>query len=298
MIDAYDVLGLQLDCKEEDVKQAFRKMSLQNHPDKVGGGVEATNKFNEIKNAKEILSDSERRKIYDTFGVDLGEERPEMEVWTIGMTTLLSPMAGFVLKTIVARSVLWLLGWVWVCRLLMLLGALAVGSYAADLKLDTRFGLLNARSEEAVSLFMTVVIVDVVVILNWLWPLLANAVCVFYLIAEMVSVQILMESWKIGVGVGFVSLFLAWLFTGWWLWIVGLEILLAVVLLIALTISSGIVRLWIDSVFTQHGEKLKEWRTNMRARRKEMEGDLAKLRKEVQTLKDENEKLNNKPSKR
>ncbi len=30
---------------------------------------------------------------------------------------------------------------------------------------------------------------------------------------------------------------------------------------IALTISSGIVRLWIDSVFTQHGEKLKEWRT-------------------------------------
>lgn len=32
---------------------------------------------------------------------------------------------------------------------------------------------------------------------------------------------------------------------------------------IALTISSGIVRLWIDSVFTQHGEKLKEWRTAM-----------------------------------
>ncbi|CAE6967955.1 dnaJ [Symbiodinium sp. CCMP2456] len=280
MIDAYDVLGVALDCKEDDIKQAFRKMSLQNHPDKVGGGVDATNKFNEIKNAKEILSDTERRKIYDTFGVDLGEERPEMEVWSIGMSTLLSPMGGFVLKTIVARSVLWLVDWVWIGRLLMLLGLLAAGCYAMDIK----FGSFSARSEEALSIFMNFFVIDVVIILNWLWPLLADAVCVFYLVAEIVSVQILMESWKIGVGVGFFSLFLAWLVRGWWRWIVGLEILLAVVLLIALTISSGIVRLWIDSVFTQHGEKLKEWRINMRAKRRETEAELDKLRKRVQTL--------------
>ncbi|CAE7290013.1 dnaJ [Symbiodinium natans] len=290
MIDAYDVLGVAVDCKEDDIKQAFRKMSLQNHPDKVGGGVEATNKFNEIKNAKEILSDTERRKIYDTFGVDLGEERPEMEVWTIGMSTLLSPMGGFVLKTIVARSVLWLVDWVWIGRLLMLLGLLAAGCYAMDVK----FGNYSARSEEALSIFMNFFVIDVVIILNWLWPLLADAVCVFYLVAEIVSVQILMESWKIGVGVGVVSLFVAWLVRGWWRWIVGLEILLAVVLLIALTISSGIVRLWIDQVFTQHGDKLKEWRTKMRARRKETEAELDKLRKRVQTLEEENEKLKKK----
>eukprot|EP00439_Symbiodinium_sp_Y106_P072765 s716_g13.t1 len=246
--------------QEDDIKQAFRKM---NHPDKVGGGVDATNKFNEIKNAKEILSDTERRKIYDTFGVDLGEERPEMEVWSIGMSTLLSPMGGFVLKTIVARSVLWLVDWVWIGRLLMLLGLLAAGCYAMDIK----FGNFSARSEEALSIFMNFFVIDVVIILNWLWPLLADAVCVFYLVAEIVSVQILMESWKIGVGVGFFSLFLAWLvrilsskMDALCLRIVGLEILLAVVLLIALTISSGIVRLWIDSVFTQHGEKLKDKR--------------------------------------
>eukprot|EP00913_Durusdinium_trenchii_P019779 g18593.t1 len=53
MIDAYDVLGLQLDCKEEDVKKAYHKMSLQYHPDKVGGGDDATKKFNEIKSARE-----------------------------------------------------------------------------------------------------------------------------------------------------------------------------------------------------------------------------------------------------
>jgi len=294
MIDAYDVLGVALDCKEDDIKQAFRKMSLQNHPDKVGGGVDATNKFNEIKNAKEILSDTERRKIYDTFGVDLGEERPEMEVWSIGMSTLLSPMGGFVLKTIVARSVLWLVDWVWIGRLLMLLGLLAAGCYAMDIK----FGNFSARSEEALSIFMNFFVIDVVIILNWLWPLLADAVCVFYLVAEIVSVQILMESWKIGVGVGFFSLFLAWLVRGWWRWIVGLEILLAVVLLIALTISSGIVRLWIDSVFTQHGEKLKEWRINMRAKRRETEGELDKLRKRVQTLEEENAKLKTSEKKR
>ena len=42
--------------EDDDIKAAFRKMSLQNHPDKVGGGTEATNKFNEIKDAKESFA--------------------------------------------------------------------------------------------------------------------------------------------------------------------------------------------------------------------------------------------------
>ncbi|CAJ1398189.1 unnamed protein product [Effrenium voratum] len=290
MIDAYDVLGLSLDCKEEDVKKAYHKMSLQYHPDKVGGGAEATKKFNEIKSAREILQDSERRRMYDTFGMDLGEERPEMEVWSIGITTLLNPMGGYVLKTIVARLVLWLIGWAWIGRLLMLLGLVAFILYWRDAKI----GEYSARSEDIISIFLTVFVIDAVIIVNWLWSLLAETVCVFYLFSEMVSLQVFFESWKLASLAGVVSLFLAWLLRGWWLWIIGLQIVLAVVLLIALTISSGIVRLWIDAVFTQHSEKLKEWRVNLRERRKEMQDELSQLKKKLHSLEEENEQLKKK----
>ncbi|CAK9076327.1 unnamed protein product [Durusdinium trenchii] len=290
MIDAYDVLGLQLDCKEEDVKKAYHKMSLQYHPDKVGGGDDATKKFNEIKSAREVLQDSERRKIYDTFGTDLGEERPELEVWSIGINTLLSPFGAFILKTVMARLVLWLVGWVWIGRLLILLGLVAVVLYFADAK----FGQFSARSEEVMSLFVNLFVIDVVIVLNWLWSLLSDTVCVFYLVSEIVSPQYFFESWKIAAIALVASLFLAWLVRGWWLWIMGLEVAFGIVLLIALTISSGITRLWIDSVFTQHGEKLKEWRLRMRERRKEMEDEVASLKKKLQALEEENAQLKKK----
>jgi len=262
-------------------------MSLQYHPDKVGGGADATKKFNEIKSAREILQDTERRKIYDTFGTDLGDERPELEVWSIGINTLLSPMGAFVLKTVMARLVLWLVGWVWIGRLFILLGFVAAGLYYFDITIKGT----SCRSEEAMTLFVNLLVIDVVIILNWLSTLLSDTVCVFYLVSEIVSAQYFLESWKIAAVAFVVSLFFAWLTQGWWLWIIGLEIVLAVVLLIALTISSGIVRLWIDSVFTQHGEKLKEWRMNMRERRKEMQDELASLKKKLQSLEEENAQL-------
>eukprot|EP00440_Ansanella_granifera_P041542 gb/GFBE01045050.1/.p1 GENE.gb/GFBE01045050.1/~~gb/GFBE01045050.1/.p1 ORF type:complete len:286 (+),score=80.30 gb/GFBE01045050.1/:1-858(+) len=282
MIDAYDVLGLSVDCSEEDVKKAYKKMSLQCHPDKnVGGDAKETaEKFDEVKKARDTLQDPERRKIYDTFGVDLGEERPEMEVWNIGISTLLSPMGGFVLKTIIARLVIWLVGWKWIGRLFMVAGFACAGLYYGDVTL----GEVNFRSEGPVSLLLNVAVMDVVVILNWLWPLLSDGVVVFYLVSEVVGLPLLVESWQIGVGVGIASLIVARLLIGWWFWIIGLEVLFAFILLVALTISSGIMRLWIDSVQTQHGEKLKEQRKRLRVNRKAMEDEIAELKKKVQAL--------------
>eukprot|EP00971_Amphidinium_carterae_P016645 328632-Amphidinium_carterae.2 len=43
------------------------------------------------------------RKIYDAFGTDLGEERPEVEVWTVGFNNVLTPLFGFFAKTIGMR---------------------------------------------------------------------------------------------------------------------------------------------------------------------------------------------------
>lgn len=65
----YDTLGISKEASKDEVKKAFRKLSLEHHPDK-GGNEE---KFKEISNAYEILSDDDKRKNYD-----LGNNNPGM----------------------------------------------------------------------------------------------------------------------------------------------------------------------------------------------------------------------------
>ncbi|MDO8531482.1 MAG: molecular chaperone DnaJ [Dehalococcoidia bacterium] len=65
--DYYEVLGVPRDGSEEDIKKAFRKLALQHHPDRnreAGAG----DKFKQINEAYEILSDAEKRAHYDRFG--------------------------------------------------------------------------------------------------------------------------------------------------------------------------------------------------------------------------------------
>jgi len=69
---------------------------------------------------------------------------------------------------------------------------------------------------------------------------------------------------------------------GWWLWIFGFEVLLAVIVLIALMICFGIVKLWVDNVQAQHGEKVREWRESMRKERKRMTEEIELLKKKLQ----------------
>lgn len=60
----YDILGVSKDASPEDIKKAYRKAAIQNHPDK-GGDPE---KFKEISNAYQVLSDDEKRRRYDQLG--------------------------------------------------------------------------------------------------------------------------------------------------------------------------------------------------------------------------------------
>lgn len=63
MKDYYAVLGLAKGASEDEIKQAYRKLAMKHHPDREGGN-EA--KFKEIKEAYEVLSDSAKRKSYDS----------------------------------------------------------------------------------------------------------------------------------------------------------------------------------------------------------------------------------------
>ena len=68
--DYYKVLGVGTTATPEEIKKAYRKLAFKHHPDKTKGDKAAEEKFKEINEANEVLSDPEKRKKYDQFGAE------------------------------------------------------------------------------------------------------------------------------------------------------------------------------------------------------------------------------------
>src|SRR6185295_16427603 len=71
--DYYDILGVAKNATEDEIKKAYRKLAMKHHPDRNQGkegasAKESEEKFKEVKEAYEILSDSQKRAAYDRFG--------------------------------------------------------------------------------------------------------------------------------------------------------------------------------------------------------------------------------------
>ncbi|MEZ5925982.1 MAG: molecular chaperone DnaJ [Hyphomicrobiaceae bacterium] len=66
--DYYEVLGLSRGATEQDLKNAFRKLAKEHHPDRNAGNAEAERRFKEINEAYQVLSDGQKRAAYDQFG--------------------------------------------------------------------------------------------------------------------------------------------------------------------------------------------------------------------------------------
>jgi DnaJ-class molecular chaperone len=64
----YDVLGISRNADDKDVRQAYRKLARQYHPDVNPGDKSAEEKFKEINEAHSVLSDPEKRRKYDKYG--------------------------------------------------------------------------------------------------------------------------------------------------------------------------------------------------------------------------------------
>lgn len=70
MSDYYEILGVNKNASESELKKAYYKLSKRYHPDKNPGNKEAEEKFKDISEAYSILSDKEKRQIYDKYGKD------------------------------------------------------------------------------------------------------------------------------------------------------------------------------------------------------------------------------------
>jgi len=68
--DYYEVLGVSRGASQKEISSAFRKLARKFHPDVNAGDKQAEERFKELTNAHEVLSDPEKRKFYDRFGQD------------------------------------------------------------------------------------------------------------------------------------------------------------------------------------------------------------------------------------
>ena len=90
--DYYDVLGVPRNASEGAIKKAFRKLARQHHPDVAKDKKGAEEKFKELNEANEVLSDPDKRRKYDELGVNWN--RPEQQAARPGNRSAGEPGAG------------------------------------------------------------------------------------------------------------------------------------------------------------------------------------------------------------
>jgi len=77
----YEILGIEKDASEEEIRRSYKKLAVKWHPDKNPSNIkEAEKKFKEISEAYQILSDSKKRELYDNYGEDGLKNEDEMNM--------------------------------------------------------------------------------------------------------------------------------------------------------------------------------------------------------------------------
>src|SRR3954465_5426081 len=66
--DYYKILGVAKDAKADDIKKAYRRLARKFHPDVNPNDKSAEDKFKEVQEAYDVLSDEKKRKVFDRFG--------------------------------------------------------------------------------------------------------------------------------------------------------------------------------------------------------------------------------------
>src|SRR5947199_5932998 len=68
MADFYAVLGVERTASDDEIKKAYRKLAMANHPDRNNGSKEAEERFKDITEAYDVLRDPQKRAAFDRYG--------------------------------------------------------------------------------------------------------------------------------------------------------------------------------------------------------------------------------------
>ena len=82
--DFYEILGVSRDASADEIQNAYRRLARQYHPD-VNKHPDAEERFKEVSEAYDVLSDPQQRKRYDAFGADFRRVPPDVDPDTYGI---------------------------------------------------------------------------------------------------------------------------------------------------------------------------------------------------------------------
>lgn len=93
--DYYNILGVKKDAKADDIKKSYRRLARKFHPDVNPGDKVSEDKFKEVQEAYDVLSDDKKRKVFDRFGYYADNLDPDASPFSSGAPGGAGPAGGF-----------------------------------------------------------------------------------------------------------------------------------------------------------------------------------------------------------
>src|SRR6476661_5800713 len=93
--DYYNILGVKKDAKADEIKKAYRRLARKHHPDVNPNDKVSEDKFKEVQEAYDVLSDEKKRKVFDRFGYYADNLDPDSPFAAGAGASAGGPAAGF-----------------------------------------------------------------------------------------------------------------------------------------------------------------------------------------------------------